>query len=469
MGFSRADHYFGYFVINIAVVGTLLYLGSSKCTKIFPPIFIVSIAIISNWPTNNTLLSKKPFEFGIDYHIPYQQRVSDAYSMFKLPDSFTSKIGDKTVDVYPYNNEYMFANKLNYHYRPNFQNYMTLTPRLDNMNLDFFDGDDKPEFVIWTGGINCNNNPSCNVFDGFDEKFALNEDPLTTSAILLNYKTIATTTGKDGNKVSLMSRLDITNNYHPQHISSQQMQFNEWYKVPQVESGVVKLIPNLQFSIYGRLKNMLFRGDILYMSYKFSDGSVKRYRLNILNSQSGIWISPFITDFSFKGQVVTEVMLETTGKHYFLPKFNADWIDVPIKQVENGSINSPLNLKRLNVQIDPNIKVNGNIDSIQVSSPSLNLNGWVYLIDQDAAINQPYLILTNTETMDKYYFILNKSSRGDISNAFSDGVNLNMSGFAGSFNISNIPYGKYNVELYVRGIDGYGNMKSFNQLEISRK
>lgn len=68
-----------------------------------------------------------------------------AYSQYKLDKTFLGKIGTDSVDVYPYNNEYMYANQLNYKPRPLFQNYMTLTPVLDQANSDYLRGAGKPK------------------------------------------------------------------------------------------------------------------------------------------------------------------------------------------------------------------------------------------------------------------------------------------------------------------------------------
>lgn len=333
MGFSRADHYFGYFILPTVIVGLLLIFNDDKLYKTLFIVFISCIAYIADKPAQQNWISVKPFNFGVDFHQSYVDRMANAYAMYKLDNAVVKKIGQAAIDVYPYNNEYMFANKFNYQHRPNFQNYMTLTPKLDEMNKSFFENERKPQFVLWTSTIFCMDPKLCNVLDDFDEKYILNDDPLTSSAILLNYHFFESAIGKDGSPIAIFERNADTTKYTFKKIKSQEMSFNKWYGVPQVKNGVVKLIPNLKFTMYGRLKNLLFRGDILYVNYKFADGNIRRYRVNILNAQSGIWINPYVKDLSFNGEDVVSIMLSTTGTKYFVPVFTADWIQVPISGI----------------------------------------------------------------------------------------------------------------------------------------
>ena len=331
MGFSRTDHYVNYFIINILILGAVFYFKNSKLAIGLCIVFTISVLMILSHPFYIKLPISPILNFQIGYDKTYQQRMSNLYSMFNLSDNLIKKIGDSTVDIYPYNNEYAFANQLNYDYRPIIQNYMTLTTKLDKMNMEFFESSNKPEYVIWTGGIGCNNNSSCNVFDGFDNKYSLNEDPLTSSSILLNYHLTDCTKGKDNVPIALFKKNTTTTTYSAKLIGLQNMTFGVWYKTPKNNNYVIKLITNFQLSLYGKIKNLLFRGNILYINYKFEDNSIKRYRLNIINSQSGVWINPYLQDFTFNRVKVSSIMFETKNDKYFLSNFKAKWISVPIR------------------------------------------------------------------------------------------------------------------------------------------
>lgn len=334
MGFSRADHYIQYFVIPMVIVSFLFLFKKTKLTNSLMITFLLAISYITVYPSSSTWLYNRMFNLGIDYQQNYKDRMSDTYKMFKLSDQIIKQIGDNSIDVYPYNNEYMFANNLNYKYRTSFQNYMTLTPKLDAMNQMFFESLDKPDFILWTAGISCTSPKTCNVFDGFDDKNSLNEDPLTSSAIMLNYHLISLSTGKNNTPIALLKKNTETVKYHFKVLKHQDMRFGVWYPVPEETNGVIKLIPDFKFSAYGKLKNLLFRGELLYIDYKLADEEILHYRLNILNSNSGVWVSPFIKDFTFKGKKVKSIMLRTSSDKYFVSHFKADWINVPIAAVK---------------------------------------------------------------------------------------------------------------------------------------
>lgn len=329
IGFSRADHYLVYFVIPIFIVSIVMLLSKKKVAKYLFVIFLLSIGYVAAYPAKEGDFGNKLYKITtIDFHSVFADRMATAYEQYKLDKASLDLIGRDSIDVYPYNNEYMFANKLNYKFRPNFQNYMTLTPILDQMNKVFFESNQKPGFILWTAGSPCWGNPlKCNFFDDFDEKYILNEDPLTSISILENYHIVKRLKGKNDIPLMLLKKNILNSKITKVYIKSEKMRIGEWYDVPIVNTGIVKLIPTMELTLTGRLKNLFFRGDILYINYKFSNGEIKRYRLNILNSISGIWISPYFVDFEFNGLKVEKIMLETSGLHYFKPAFRSEWIN----------------------------------------------------------------------------------------------------------------------------------------------
>ena len=345
MGFSRADHYFGYFVVPVIILSFFMLYSKIRIGKFLFLIFLISIGYVTAFSTSDGTI-KTYYSFYKqrilgDFTVPYFERISNIYAAYKLNDSILKKIGNGTIDVYPYVNEYIFANNLNYKYRPSFQNYMTLTPKLDKMNEKFLTSNEKPQFILWTGGPACWGNPQlCNPFDGFDNKYALNEDPLTSMSILTNYHIIDKFEGKDNMPLMLLEKNINSASKSQSRIKKETMEFSKWYDVPKIENGIIKLIPNFEFTLFGRAKNLFFRGDILYINYRLSNGSIKKYRLNILNSISGVWISPYLTDMKFNGLDVSQIMFETNDSDYFKQFFNAEWSNMQINEtitLENSS------------------------------------------------------------------------------------------------------------------------------------
>jgi hypothetical protein len=330
LGFSRADHYMVYFVIPVTVLGLVMVYNHKFFSSALFIIFLIAMYDLAVNPFTNGF---NGLPATVDYSQTYQNRMAQAYSMFKIDDAVVKQIGRGTIDVYPDYNEYVFANNLNYDYRPLFQNYMTLTPELDQMNQHFFESDHKPQFVLWVENPSCNGVKMglCNQFVDMDSKYFLNEDPLTSSSILLNYHIALYTSALNGAKLALLKRNSNTTLYSQSVIARQKMVFGQWYNVPPNNSGVIKIIPHFRYTLMGKMQNILFRGDIVFISYKLANGSNKVYQINLLNSQSGIWISPYLTNFAeLNGQKVVQIMFQTSAYDYLEPTFNAEWINVPI-------------------------------------------------------------------------------------------------------------------------------------------
>jgi hypothetical protein len=86
---------------------------------------------------------------------------------------------------------------------------MTLTPTLDKANADYFGGSDKPKKIIWNSGAGCRD-ISCNSFIDVDGKYTFNIDPLTSMAILENYKIDGFTLGRNNEPMLLLTLREKT-------------------------------------------------------------------------------------------------------------------------------------------------------------------------------------------------------------------------------------------------------------------
>ncbi|TCF98174.1 hypothetical protein BZM26_27085 [Paraburkholderia strydomiana] len=166
----------------------------------------------------------------------------------------------------------------------------------------------------------------------------MNEDPLTASALLLNYHIVDHFSVRNGIPALLLEANANQTPYSEQRLSTQKMKLDQWYAVPQAGPGVVKLKPHLRFTLAGRLRNLLFRGGVLKIQYKLRTGEVREVRANVLNSASGLWASPLLDNFSLQGQPVKSVMLTSNPSDYIRPEFDTDWVLVPIDSVQPAQV-----------------------------------------------------------------------------------------------------------------------------------
>ena len=92
-----------------------------------------------------------------------------------LPEKVLSTIGQSTVDIFPWNIQLLFENKLNYLPRPVFQSYSAYTKYLADVNFDHYnDQSSAPEFVLYE-------------LASIDNRYPLFDEPKVNLALLKNY------------------------------------------------------------------------------------------------------------------------------------------------------------------------------------------------------------------------------------------------------------------------------------------
>jgi hypothetical protein len=92
----------------------------------------------------------------------------------QIPESIKNRIGNKTVDVYPWNIQLLFENELNYSPRPVVQSYTTYTRYLENLNFDHYNSKNGPQFVLYE-------------FKSIDSRYPLFDEPKVNLVLLKNY------------------------------------------------------------------------------------------------------------------------------------------------------------------------------------------------------------------------------------------------------------------------------------------
>jgi hypothetical protein len=425
LGFSRTDHYIGYFVLPVSVLSLFLLFGTLRTSRIAFVLVMGLLFYLAVDPTYPGAPTRNAFNLPINFAQSYLDRMQALYQVFKLPADVLKTVGNATIDVYPFRNEYMFANRLNYLHRPLFQNYMTLTPMLDAQNEKFFESANRPYFVLWIGDAACGD--GCNPYVDVDGKLALDEDPLTTSAILLNYHVVSMARAPNGAPFMLLERNQAHTPYTQSTIGQEDMSFGRWYAVPKNAGRVTKLVPNFAFTTRGRLKNLLFRGGVLVVKYRLASGDVQQFRLNILNSQSGIWVSPFLADFSLAGPEVEAIMIETHTTSYIEPTFHAQWISVPLTAVSTKQVaydpvlpTAPAAGQHTEVACEGSIDLANGVAARPkiVANGTLHVRGWLaFSTKQNLLPDQTFLTLTDAQGK-RLFVMTHEDTRPDVAAFF---------------------------------------------------
>jgi len=181
--FVRADighinEFFVYFPLLIFTIPDF-----QNCTKINYVIILilcmlfVDIKFLNDNKINvidfNNKLNKKEYVNGfLNKTNTSGLFISEGYS--KLPEEFIRKIGNHSVDVFPWNIQMLIENNLNYYPRPVFQSYTTYTDKLQELNFNFYNSENAPEYVIFE-------------YQSIDNRYPLFDESLVYIVLKENY------------------------------------------------------------------------------------------------------------------------------------------------------------------------------------------------------------------------------------------------------------------------------------------
>jgi hypothetical protein len=225
-------------------------------------------------------------------------------------------IGRNSVDPYPYETTYIYANNLNWLPRPIFQSYAAYTPWLDRRNAMFFVSPQSPKFIIWDIG---------NVLgetSNIDGRYLFNDEPMTIYEIFNHYKL----TYRD-KKIAILEKSSTSILREPKLIGSQESRWEEWVKVPPVRNGVVRARIDISRKFIGTLKRFFYKEEEFFIEYKLESGEIKKYRLVIDNAVSGVWVTPLIVRLSrpFGGARVQEIRLSHSRDDFLNREIRIGW------------------------------------------------------------------------------------------------------------------------------------------------
>jgi hypothetical protein len=206
----------------------------------------------------------------------------------KIPVEWRNYIGNKTIDIYPWNLMYAYANQFNWMPRPSLQN-IDVNDWLDNKCAEFFSDEKAPEFVLW----HCSEDHFGRSMGSFEDRYLLNAGPHTVDALFLSYKPIFKT-----HEYVLLEKKEDTTKQETITGETVSLKLNQMVKVPE-SHGVLKASVNVSLSTLGKILSPLYKEPAFFIKYKWSDGTEYYYNMLRFNSPSGIWVQPFVTSLFY--------------------------------------------------------------------------------------------------------------------------------------------------------------------------
>jgi hypothetical protein len=257
----------------------------------------------------------------------------------KLEQNLLDKIGDKRIDIYPWDYSYIAANQLNWQPRPVLHSYAGYSSWLDKMGSRHFNSDKAPEFILLEL-----DKKSKDIYggklEGVDYRYLLNDEPQAMMSILMNYRLVL-----KNKRYCLFEKK--AQNYPPQSkiISKSIIGFGDTLTLPQVD-GILRLKANIRKSFKGQLQSFLFKDQESFISYYLENGDQYTYKIVPKNAVDGIWLNPFLMhpETDMIEPKVIKVVLNSSAPSFYKPEISIEWesFDLPEDLKMNGLFNKNL-------------------------------------------------------------------------------------------------------------------------------
>jgi hypothetical protein len=232
-----------------------------------------------------------------------------------LPIEIREKIGEKTIDFYPWELSYVPANNLNWKPRTTLQSG-SYSSWMDGESAKNFTHENGPEFILW----HLQNDKYGGNMGDYDNRFILNNEPKTVLEIFKNYK-IDTITDKfvllrkGQNKVEKINK------------KANSEKWNTWIKIDPSNESILRAKIEIKSGLMHKLKCFFYRDGLYFIDYKFSNGKILTYRFNPSNALDGLWIDPFIQNIKYNSTYneLKAIRLRNTNRGLLSREFELSW------------------------------------------------------------------------------------------------------------------------------------------------
>jgi hypothetical protein len=204
-------------------------------------------------------------------------KYADQQNKRYIPQNVLNAVSNKTVDVFPWDSEYAFENKLIYKPRPIFQSFSAYTEALEKINYNYY-VKQAPKIIIYD-------------YDSIDNRYPFNDESLVNLFIIKNYTCIDSFASNERTRLFLQRK----NKTIPlQLIAIKTGNFALKDTLIAGNANFIKL--DLQYNIAGKIKAFLSKPSLVQISFMREDGQWFSYKTSLELLRSGIYTGNFITN-----------------------------------------------------------------------------------------------------------------------------------------------------------------------------
>ena len=181
------------------------------------------------------------------------------------------------TDIYPHDQIDLIASGNTWNSRPILQSYSAYTSILSAKNRDHILGVNAPENIFFN-------------IEPQDERFPSLDGGASWSGLLRNYQPVSMEAGF----LLLKKRAAPKINPGEHIIARGSYELTHWVDLPELQSKLIFSRMNINLSLLGQLKNILFKSSPLGIAVRLKDGTIKYYRFVASMAKSEFLLSPLI-------------------------------------------------------------------------------------------------------------------------------------------------------------------------------
>jgi len=194
----------------------------------------------------------------------------------RVSPELQSVIGEKSIEVLPWDVTRVHANAWNWRPRPIFQTYAAYTPRLDRLNAEHLRNGPAADFAL------------ANWID-IDARHPFLETPLSWQTQLDLYQTVTIDA-----ELLLLGRRTMPRFQAVQQLRSETVTWDQEIYVPQSPDPII-VSAHIDRSITGLLRSLFYRSNPLWVDVTRKSGNKERYRVLRANFADGVIINELPT------------------------------------------------------------------------------------------------------------------------------------------------------------------------------
>lgn len=233
-----------------------------------------------------------------------------------LPQAILQRIGNQSVDIFPWDSEIVIENGLNYKPRPVFQSFSAYTERLQRKNYEFYIKT-PPEYIIYNS-------------ETIDDRYAMNDDFLVNLFICKNYTFADSfTSGKELRL--LLQKKAVTSPLIEVITKEVKTKINEDIPV----EWVMTMKVDVKYSFAGKLQSILNRPPLIGIEMTDMNNHKRFYKISVELLKCGIFLDRWIANANgFETYLRDKNMLDVfktvvikADEQYFEKELNIKYIN----------------------------------------------------------------------------------------------------------------------------------------------